>query len=244
MGDGYLTNKSSVACSLAMGQVDRHKDFVDYVATSLRLEHSVYEVKPKSYWKAKVKNSEFRYYSRTYPFLLSYLDRWYGSGSKDVPDDFKLTPISALFWFLGDGSNHYGKSIRLSTCSFSKKGISILVDELSRFGVHSGITRRNEIYIRNQSHTAFLSMVGNCHVGSFKYKWAVDSSEVEHRLTEECKKEIIKLYQTTNLSTRDIGGKYGYSSVAIARLLRLSIPKDEYKKLVKIRYKSRSTKRV
>lgn len=111
------------------------------------------------------------YYARTltHPDILKQSTRWYGQGSqctKDIPDDVRITPVSMLLWYLGDGSiSRIGISffIRLATCAFSPEKIDgILIPKLEKLGLKvSRDVSKNDIRICASSVGRFFDIIGH-----------------------------------------------------------------------------------
>ena len=60
---------------------------------------------PKVYQKIDEKHPNPIWVSQTltHQDIIQQAKRWYPNGSKIVPKDVKITPISTMLWFLGDG---------------------------------------------------------------------------------------------------------------------------------------------
>ncbi|MDI6807046.1 MAG: helix-turn-helix domain-containing protein [Candidatus Aenigmarchaeota archaeon] len=129
--------------------------------------------------------------------LLSLRRRWYkkenGKTQKIVPKDLELTPMTLLFWFLGDGTLIRRKNdpnrvpfVVLATNTFSKEDIDSLIQKLKELGLSfypvkykSGFTRKDCgycLYSNTQDGTLFrfFKLIGfecpkeiaNCSTGS------------------------------------------------------------------------------
>ena len=190
ISDGYINNKSNSACSISIGQRLDRREFVEYVAKELNLEHSIYEIMPKENWKAKIVNTEARYSSETYPFLMTYLSRWYNE-HKIIPSDFVLSPIICLMWYLGDGNLHKDQQVvRLSTCCFTEKEVYLLIEQFHDLKLYAYQSNRREIYFKKQSTDLFFKYIGECPVACFYYKWPKSKIVLGHRANEDVKQKL------------------------------------------------------
>lgn len=132
---------------------------------------------------------------------------------KQVPDDFRLTALSALLWYLGDGSlvrkstKQTSQVITFATHSFPLVGLTNtlkpqLVDILccaSNEVVIQGDRRvvgypvcGHEIRIPSRYVPRWLQFIGPCPVSSYRYKW--DYREGERRLWLEDEIELLRKY--------------------------------------------------
>ena len=120
--------------------------------------------------------------SLTHPDIISQAKRWYpisNNYKKKIPQDVKITPLSVLLWYLGDGSiTKYGVSyvVRLATCSFDPIDIeTILMPKLKEVGIDSIRTEdKNDVKISTQSLKDFFNFIGkkspiNCYNYKFEY---------------------------------------------------------------------------
>lgn len=230
ISDGYLTGRHK--SSFCIGQkYDKH-EFVNHIAKTLPFENSVRIYKHQKHWQ-KHGNDEIRYMSRSYSTILDYAKRWYdSSGTKIVPRDFVIDPMSLLYWFCGDGSLHKtNKRVRLHTNSFCKNDIYKLTSQFESLGVHCDVSGRNEICVKSQSTNTFFDFLGwQSPFKCFAYKWP-NKRLPKTRMTLEEKEKMVDVYRNKSCSTRDLSLEFGYSRVAIARMLRTNIPEEEYKKL-------------
>jgi len=122
----------------------------------------------------------YHYVSRSYPELVPIYKAWYskrdGKMKKTVPKGFKLTPIKARQWYIGDGGLKHPERprpyINLATCDFDRPSIEHLIAELGRLGF--GATYQpsdNTINIATHSTKDFLKWIGPCPISCYDYKW-------------------------------------------------------------------------
>lgn len=76
-----------------------------------------------------------KFVTRRCEVFKKYYDIWYPNGTKIVPVNFELTPLTAAIWFADNGYFRFsscGKSrLQLSSESFQKKDVQRLADMLS-----------------------------------------------------------------------------------------------------------------
>ena len=129
-------------------------------------------------------NKEYsHYYFRTkcLPELIPLHQQWYQSSTKKhrVPPDLRLSPMTLLVWYIGDGSNNItsrSQTLKLSTDSFDLNDIDlILLPLLKEFGAirYKSDTHKEQYHIRipHKLVDRFLSYIGPCPVDDYKYKW-------------------------------------------------------------------------
>lgn len=85
------------------------------------------------------------------PYLTEQYRRWYPDGTKEVPEDFRFTPVVLADEFTGDGSARKDKRspticLQLCTEGFSLGSIEKIEQELSRLGIAD--TGRTQQYKR------------------------------------------------------------------------------------------------
>ena len=184
LGDGCIARqKGRINPIFRYGTITR--EYIEYLKQSLPFLSDV----PITVKKAKSKtdkegiewNSKESYFlsSRSDKALRPFYESWYINDKKDVPPDFKLTRLSCLHWYLGDGSYSNGV-ITLCCDSFSEFGVKHLSKELEENGISNVVfstgreslkgaslrLRVNRTQARN-----FFDFIGVCPVGALRYKW-------------------------------------------------------------------------
>jgi len=135
--------------------------------------------------------SEFTYsYSIANKIIFpSIRKHWYPNGIKIVPEDVKITKLSCLLWYLGDGTllkTNKGKSIRITLCT---NGFSIEDHHLLKYKLEktldidvvistTGRTKYNNdieyvLYLYGLNAYKFLKYIGPCVVDDYKHKWDI-----------------------------------------------------------------------
>ena len=110
------------------------------------------------------------YYSRTltHPDIIAQARRWYPNRKKVVPVDVRVTPVSTMLWYLGDGSFTYQPKtnagmLRLHTCGFSKADVEgILIPKLEAVGLSCWRDpHKGDIHISSNCVRLFFDFVGH-----------------------------------------------------------------------------------
>jgi hypothetical protein len=110
--------------------------------------------------------------------FTKYYHRWYPSGRKIIPSDFKINPISLYHLYIGDGcldllSNSPRYRVRIATCSFDKKCIeNVFMHQLANFRIFGTIQKNNIVEISKQdSVKRFFDLMCPSTLGCFDYKF-------------------------------------------------------------------------
>ena len=102
--------------------------------------------------------------TRAVPAFLNYYHKWYGSGSKQVPEDIELTPLILAVWFADDGCiirNNNLLTLKIATDCFGEVGANILSKKLEdRFNIKYPIYKKskgkNQYFIKASTCAAQL----------------------------------------------------------------------------------------
>lgn len=78
--------------------------------------------------------------SKSYRSFMPLYNKWYVNEIKIVPEDFRLTPINLMHWYIGDGhlkklTNRKYKYPTLATICFDKKSVKVMFREFERIGI-------------------------------------------------------------------------------------------------------------
>jgi len=127
------------------------------------------EIKERAKIDEKHPNQLYNSRTLTHPDIVHQAERWYygPNQTKRVPPDVRVTPISILLWYLGDGSLTYIEDcntyvVRFATCGFSVEDVeNILMPKLTRLGLEcSRDTSKNDIRICASSIGRFFDIIG------------------------------------------------------------------------------------
>lgn len=174
LGDGCLwKGKAGNACFSYLSSVYNHVQciweyFKDY-STKKGIVRSTHFDKrtSKTY-------TRFSFRTQCNTALTDLRSKWY-KDSKIVPKDLKLTPLTCLIWYIGDGHlSIRDYNIKLSTNSFSLSDIQdVLLPQLKDFEATSMKATNNQyvVYIPRRKVKNFLEYIGDCPFEEYKYKW-------------------------------------------------------------------------
>ena len=183
LGDGsYIKGKGSANAQFSYSS--KSKQHVEYVCNRF-LKYSYKEGIKESFYNDKRTGKTYcRHSFRTVSDieLTKEYNHWYINGTKHIPKDLVLTPLTCLIWYLGDGglvNEKNSQEIKLSTHCFDKNELkSIILPQLSCFNVRlvkAGISKSNTeqycIYIPHICVKKFLDYIGECPFEDYKYKW-------------------------------------------------------------------------
>jgi len=180
LGDGYISYHSSKDClwrgaRYVIGTVE--KEWCEY-AMSKFLPYRVSN--PKQYGKISDRSPRLSWSSTTltHPDIIKQAQRWYPNGKKRVPKDIRITPISLLLWYLGDGSitkSGISYTIRFATCAFDPNDIeNILMPKMKQFGldVWRDQCGKNDIKMATKSTNRFFDIIGRkSPISCYNYKF-------------------------------------------------------------------------
>lgn len=177
-----------------------HREYCEYFAELFGFSKDRVIYLPKYSNKTGKTYDSYCFSTPSSPMLTEYYNRWYPNGKKIIPPDFKVTPISMLHEYLGDGClssyfsnkarNHYFR-IQLHTQSFLKESnISLIVKPLNDLGIdikyYEGKSTNkgsynNTLIIHSQSDiNKFLEYLPSNPISCYNYKF--DTLPVLHVL--------------------------------------------------------------
>lgn len=195
LGDGSIWSKDGAV--IKTGRLScgvEHEEFCNYLMKyffpykPLVRRYNDRSMKQGFKWDSK---------SKFHPDLYQQYQRWYkykeGKFVKSVPTDVRITPVSVMMWYLGDGSlvvpdDHSAVMLRLSTDGFTKDEVEYLVLKLKDVGIESHRNNDNRIMIDARGIPAFFNFIGRTSpVKCYDYKfdlpeWRFDSK----RMSEVC----------------------------------------------------------
>lgn len=195
LGDGNIEKPpSTVASRLTINQ--KQQELSEWIADQfspygieIREKHQFDKRTNKTYvaWKGK---------SHSHPDFLKQYRRWYPDGTKHIPIDVRLTPISLMIWYLGDG--HLGQDagnhrLLFASQSFSAAEIdSIPMPKLDSICPHLfRRTKRDEIRSNCGDLTPFFDYIGwTAPVRCMDYKFR--TREYFDELRTICNKNMIR----------------------------------------------------
>ena len=139
LGDGTLTvkqNNGMNTANVAWGQ--KEEDYTDWCVNILHDLGTKGGCVTSGYgttmYRGRTKNTVAIY---------NLFSSWAISGTKEVPKNIKLTPISMAFWYMDDGTLCHAEDqedrVRFATNGFSLESCEHLVRELKRYDIEAAI---------------------------------------------------------------------------------------------------------
>ena len=200
LGDGTISkpyNGHPNSVFVYSSKIKEHVVFVTtplYNLTSEKGQLSFLEVYDK---RTKKVYNRYTFRTLTNTIFTKIRNKWYPEGKKIIPSDLKLTPLTCLIWYLGDGylssnGNKTSQELIFSTDCFVKEDLeTILLPQLKEFEPHiRGSRNKFHIVIPHKKIKDFLNYIGSCPVEEYKYKWVF--RDYKHKGFEN-KEEKIKI---------------------------------------------------
>ena len=177
LGDGYAyVNHNKLISRISCGV--QHKEFCDYC----RSFFLSYKASESSYSPDKSGRSSgtWSFRTRFHPDLYKIASRWYPKDYpiKRVPADARITKLSVMLWYLGDGTvinKNNTCTIRLSTDAFPPEDIeNILMPKLIQQNIDCCRTSENRIRVKTRSVPQFFDLIGRqSPIECYSYKFNV-----------------------------------------------------------------------
>lgn len=182
LGDGYIgfNHKNYSSARIKIGTSEEEwakyamKKLSFYNPRSPIIVGKICERRPNPIWMSETK---------MHPDIILQAKRWYSgvNQTKKIPSDVRITPISTMLWYLGDGSYHYEPNgnmshLRLATCAFDKKDLEeIVIPKLNKYNIDAYTDDiKNDIHIRSDSIKDFFNFIGwKSPIACYDYKFNV-----------------------------------------------------------------------
>ena len=193
LGDGYINFRKPTFASSRFRIDSTEKDWVIYGMSGLKdynprepkLYNNVTERRPNPIWMAQ---------TLMHPDINSQAVRWYSGSNqtKKIPVDVRITPISTMLWYLGDGSFTYEpdgcmSQLRLATCAFDRNDLEqIACAKLKSHNIDCYVDDyKNDIHVRAESIKDFFNFIGwKSPIACYDHKFAVPEWLKLTRLSE------------------------------------------------------------
>ncbi len=164
---------------------------------------SGYRVTPTKMWQWVSRRSEF---------LTDQYRRWYLNGKKIVPADFNLTALSALHWYIGDGSLHPTQAqVVLCTDNFDDVSVRRLETQLSCRELLPKRRRTNKGHVRlaltGSCVDKFLSWIGPCPVPELSHKWLVIERKYSTKRVSDQEKTLMRYLREAGYSYQEVSAR-------------------------------------
>lgn len=186
LSDAHL-RRSNENCNAQLGFTIKHRSFADAIVCNL----------PSLSWSPIVERDKYdsrtsnTYHSVTFrshvdKLLTKEHIRWYPQGTKMVPRDIVLQPLTLLWWYLGDGCLERKKArpnyrrVCLSTDSFSDEELDFLIGQMRPLLGSYVYKECGRIMVSRTSLCRFAELVGakspaECYRYKFEFGQYLDS---------------------------------------------------------------------
>ncbi len=173
LGDGSL-RKGKKSKNAIYTHSCKYKEYLLFLIAELKVHdikiNTIYD-KDNGYSTGRV----FQIHSLISEKLTYHYNRWYIDNKKILPKDIILTPLVLLHWYIGDGGfdscKGYLRQISIAAHNFSYEDREILCDKLRELNLKVRNTKRGNINITKKSIPLFLSIINECPVECYKYKF-------------------------------------------------------------------------
>lgn len=191
--DGLLLGDGSIECGrygarLRLGQCADHRDWVKQVQQLFEgagvicgVRDALPETPARIWGKVYRRQGTCKLTTRSYAFLKDQRERWYPHGSKRVPKDVLLTPLSLAHWYAGDGTvGCKGYHAKFCTDGFPEQDVLFLIRRLHEvFGWSPVHEERNRILLcRFEDRQSLVSMLQDLMPGCFRSKLRLRTQRV------------------------------------------------------------------
>lgn len=169
LGDGSLRRESKNG-----GVKYRHTDSFEEYIEWLSSKFEQFDFGITSTREIKGKYKRFQFETNSVRDLIPLYEQWYSNDKKEIPTDFKISPIKILFWYLGDGSlvtKGNGDHIIISSYSM-RRGLENITDQLEENNITSSVNKKG-IRIWKDSIKNFLKYIKGTNIevpGCYQYK--------------------------------------------------------------------------
>lgn len=184
-------------------QVRKQLEASDVALTTVELKAGEVEFNGKNYQRNRAEG--FR--SLSYTYFTEERKRWYPEGTKRVPKDVRLTPLSIAHWYFGDGTvGCKGYHAKFCTDGFITADVEYLMERLNiTFGWNPIREERNRILLcKTTDRASLLNMVQPLTPSCFRHKLKLKIEDRRFSITGK-----------TEMSVRHLRkGGLGYGAIA------------------------------
>lgn len=181
LGDGTLRRQEGKRNALL--EVNHAFEFRTYV--DWKWQHfQEYVLTPPKPRKGNGQRVAYRFTTRSLPVFTRYCEWFYETGTKRVPSDVELEPLSLAVWFMDDGSKSRS-AWYLNTQQFSLREQELLRTLLKEtFGVESAVNRDKQYFrlrVSTESTRLMTEIVRPYLLPGFRYKLVDDPVTTESK---------------------------------------------------------------
>ena len=176
LGDGCIVYKNKTCKAPRYIHYSKHPSYLSWLSTNL----SYLENRP--IWNKTYKDNRTHKVYECYwmgtksgMFFRKQRERWYVGSKKILPKDLIVDKRLLLHWYLDDGSKATKGGLYFAADDLTFEEVSELKSKIDVYtnltvGIHSN-QGNPRIYIRKKDVKDFYSIIGDCTVSSFAYKW-------------------------------------------------------------------------
>jgi hypothetical protein len=159
LGDGHLTNPRYGNSAFVKNQCSAHLSYLQWHLQQFAPFHSSLR-EGKSVTKGK-SYKRHTFYLRSHPHLSALRQEWYASGTKSIPENITLTPLTIAIWYFDDGSNVLkARRASFATYCFSRPDLERLTSILLQtYQIECKINSKNVIVVRSSSYKRLIDLV-------------------------------------------------------------------------------------
>lgn len=174
-------------------------------------------------------------YTPAYVELQAERGRWYPQGTKIVPRDLRLTPVSLTHWFCGDGTTSPRGSLAFCTNGFTQGDVGFLVSRLELdLGVtaHLSATSRPgqfQIQVDQRDQAVKVRDIVDAHITAccrYKLRHVHPTVPIQQhhqrRLTDDQVHEIRARWAKGETQVR-LAAQFGVSTTAIRHIVHRKV---------------------
>lgn len=180
LGDGHLSKPTGNTSQFTYCSSEKeHTLFVYKFLKKLMVNECIRGPKKYSSLDKRTKKIYTRYTIRTKSNISFFKLRqlWYPNGVKIIPQNIKITSITMLFWYLGDGGLQTGERsqyIKIGTDAFSIENINEIIPQLKKFSpiiYKIGEKKHPRLYIKRNKIEDFFNFIGPCPIKCYNHRW-------------------------------------------------------------------------
>jgi len=168
LGDGCIFNKGKTSAGYA--HTDSSLRYITWLSS--KLDDFGIEQMGEIQYNERAEGSAYQFWSKSYPEMREFREKWYGVERKRVPFDFEISPVKVFNWYIGDGSLYKNRSCGLRSFTFSKEELEKIVSQFRDKGIEAS-TVKSGIYIPVSSSIDFFEYIleSNLAPPSYSYKF-------------------------------------------------------------------------
>lgn len=187
LGDGMICGGNFIYASKS----EEHVNFVWKYFKNIMSPKNKERLSKVSQFDKRTNKTYTRFFfnSQTNECFKELRKHWYRP-QKIIPENIKLTPLTCLIWYLGDGGlvfseKHNVYCLMLATNAFKKEDLeTFILPQLFEFKAKLTKREHNQYCIRipRSKVKLFLDYIGICPVKDYAHKWRRPPNPQKHEL--------------------------------------------------------------